>query len=544
MSRVRVTPSAGATFRSIETTPADLAVGAFSATPPWLVDPDDLPWRRGLDGVRARTRAGLGALTTPPRFPPLRRGLRVISSVGWALTVWYFRERGTDQSRAGVSARLRKSFERLGSTYIKLGQIVSGGDGLFPDELVGEFKLLRDRVPAESFASVRAIVETDLGRPLDAVFSSFAEEPLAAASIAQVHAARLVTGEDVVVKVQRPTVARRVRQDLRALAWLGPRMVGRIPVAALANPPALVELFAETIVEELDFRLEAENMLDVAAAMAKIGIRETVVPRPHPRLVTRRVLVMERLSGYNFDDAEGMHAAGIDTNALLRAGLISFLEGALVYGVFHGDLHGGNLFVMSDGRTALLDFGITGRLDQRKRQALLQLLVLGSTGDVRGQLAALRDLGAFPADTDLDAVVVDLGLDRPVKDPTLMSADELVGELRDLTKKLLEYGARAPKELMLFVKNMMFLDGATATLAPDLDILGEIAHVYLYFQAQYGDQIAQDLGLAAAPDLDLASVKASLGVGPEWGDSLTYAEVRERRELIRSRMQARQRRRR
>ena len=165
-----------------------------------------------------------------------------------------------------------------------------------------------------------------------------------------------------------------------------------------------------------------------------------------------------------------------------------------MHGVFHGDLHGGNLFVLPDGRTALLDFGITGRLDERKRLAFLRLLVLGSSGDVRGQLAALRDLGAFPPDTDLDAVIADLGLDQPVKDPTLMSADELVGELRDLTKKLLEYGARAPKELMLFVKNMMFLDGATATLAPDLDIIGEIAHVYLYFQEHYGDRIAADLG--------------------------------------------------
>jgi len=468
----------------------------------------------------------------------------VVTSVGWALAVWYWRERGTERSRAGISARLRKSFEGLGSTYIKLGQIVSGGDGLFPEELVGEFKKLRDQVPAESFPAVRAIVESDLGLPLDQVFASFSPEPLAAASIAQVHAATLLTGEAVVVKVQRPSVARRVRDDLRALAWLGPRMVGRIPVASLANPPALVELFAETIVEELDFRLEAENMLDVAVVLAKLGIRETIVPRPHPRLVTRRVLVMERLAGFGFDDAEGMHAAGIDTSALLRAALISFLEGALVYGVFHGDLHGGNAFVMSDGRTALLDFGITGRLDERKRLAFLRLLVLGSAGDVRGQLAALRDLGAFPPDTDLDAVVHDLGLDQPVKDPTLMTADELVGELRELTKKLLEYGARAPKELMLFVKNMMFLDGATATLAPDLDILGEIAHVYIYFQQQYGDLIAQDLGLDAAPVLDMTSVKASLGVGEEWGDSLTYAQVRERRELIRTRMQAHHRKRR
>ena len=124
----------------------------------------------------------------------------------------------------------------------------------------------------------------------------------------------------------------------------------------------------------------------------------------------------------------------------MRSSLVSFLEGALLFGVFHGDLHGGNLFVLADGRTAMLDFGITGRLDEGQRLALLRLLVFGTTGDVRAQLSALRDLGAFPPDTDIEAVVVDLELDGPVKDPTTMSADELVGELRELTKKLLGYG--------------------------------------------------------------------------------------------------------
>jgi ubiquinone biosynthesis protein len=521
--------------------PPDLAVGAFSDAAPWLVDPPAFTWRRGLDELRARVRAEAPVLARSAGVPPLGRFARVTCSVGLALALWSVRERGTPHSRSGISRRLRRSFERLGSTYIKLGQIVSGGEGLFPEELVAEFKLLRDQVPAESFADVRRVVEEDLGRPLEAVFARFDGVPLAAASIAQVHAATLHTGEEVVVKVQRPRIATLVHQDLAAMAWLAPRMVGRIPVSALANPPALVELFAETIVEELDFRLEAENMLDIAAVLIRTGVRTTVVPRPHPDLVTERVLVMERLSGFNFDDAEGMQRAGIDTNALLRASLISFLEGALLHGVFHGDLHGGNLFVMPDGRTALLDFGITGRLDEVKRLAFLRLLVFGTSGDVRSQLAALRDLGAFPPDTDLDAVIVDLGLDGPVKDPTAMSADELVGELRELTKKLLGYGARAPKELMLFVKNMMFLDGATANLAPDLDILGELAHVYAYFQHHYGEQIAVQLGLDPNQrlDFDVEAVKAGFGIGPEWGDTLTYAQVRERREIIRKRMRER-----
>ena len=296
-----------------------------------------------------------------------------------------------------LSQRLRIAFAHLGPTYIKLGQIVSGGEGLFPEELVAEFKLLRDRVPPEPFDDVRRVVELELGRSLDDIFTSFDRTPIAAASIAQVHAARLRTGEDVVVKVQRPQIARLVREDIEAMAWLAPHLVGRIPVAALANPPALIELFAETIVEELDFRLEAQNMLDIARVLAETDQRATIVPRPHPTLVTRRVLVMERLDGIPWDDVQAMHAAGVDTEAVLHAGLVSFMEGAMVYGVFHGDLHGGNLMVRPDGRTVLMDFGITGRLDETKRLAFLMLLVGATSGDTMAQLARAARPRRVPA---------------------------------------------------------------------------------------------------------------------------------------------------
>jgi ubiquinone biosynthesis protein len=505
---------------------------------------DDDPqydWLPEAEALRAAAKAEVPRLTEPSRWPPGARVLTVIGRLGWAIGPWALRKkanryRTTEASRADISRRLRVAAESLGSTYIKLGQIISSGEGLFPAELVDEFKKCRDQVPAEPWETVRAVVEADLGTTIEATFEWFDHRPLAAASIAQVHEARLHGGEIVVVKVQRPQVSSLVRKDLRAMAWIAPHLVGRIPVAALANPPALVELFAETIVEELDFRIEAANMLDVARVLRELGQDGYVVPRPHPTLVTRRVLVMERLLGFKFDDVVGMHAAGIDTEAVVRTGMIAFMEGAMIHGIFHGDLHGGNLFVMADGRTALLDFGIVGRLDDERRLAFLRLMVGATTNDVKTQLAALRDLGALPRDTDLDAVISDLGLDRPPVDPTTLSGDEMVKEVQRVVKALLGYGARMPKELMLYVKNMVFLDGAIARLAPDLDLLAEIAQISMYFATRHGEQISAELGMEVRRmETDLEGVKAAFGVDAST-ERLSYRELQARRELIRKRM--------
>ena len=256
-------------------------------------------------------------LLTRKRIPPLFRLMASVSRIGTAILFWYLfdKRRGREKSRSGISRRLRIRFVKLGSTYIKLGQIISSGEGLFPEQLVSEFKLLRDQVPPISFFEVKQVIEDDFGRPLESIFATFDREPLAAASIAQVHKATLVTGEDVVVKVQRPKVADLIRKDIAALTWIAPILVGRIPVTALANPPALVEVFAETIIEELDFRLEADNMLCVARMLAKTDQGTIVVPRPKLDLVTKRVLVMEHMHGCAFDDVKGIKQSGIDKKA-------------------------------------------------------------------------------------------------------------------------------------------------------------------------------------------------------------------------------------
>ena len=196
--------------------------------------------------------------------------------------------------------------------------------------------------------------------------------------------------------------ASRVHQDLRVMAWLAPFLVGRIPVAALANPPALVELFAETITEELDFRLEAENMLDVARTFADLDQRGYVIPRPHPTLVTRRMLVMERLEGFRFEDVAGMKDAGVDTEGVVRTGMIGFMEGAMIHGHLprrpprREPLRPAR---RPHGAARLRHHRPAARARSGSRSWRCWSARRTTTSTC--QLAALRDLGALPPDVDL-----------------------------------------------------------------------------------------------------------------------------------------------
>ena len=279
-------------------------------------------------------------------------------------------------------------------------------------------------------------------------------------------------------------------------------------------------------------------MLDVAEAFAALDQRGYVVARPHPRLVTRRVLVMERLHGFAFEDLESMRNAGIDTHDVIRIGVVGFTEGCLVHGIFHGDLHAGNLFVTPEGRIALMDFGITARLTPLERTAFLRLMLSGAIGDVRSQIEALRDLGTLPPDTDIDDVMSELGLDRDPIDPTALTQEELVAEIQRVVKALLAMGARLPKILMLYVKNLVFLDGAIALLAPDLDMVGEMARLSTHMATTHGERLARDAGMDLAGfEADRGAIRAGFGIVDGDTDSaVTYRELKARRELIRKRL--------
>ncbi len=425
-------------------------------------------WLDGLDHQRAWVDAQAAEILRP-RLRALPDAVPVLARVGVALVA---------SSLGGVDAlapRLRTLFVRLGPTFVKFGQLISGGTGLFPQRLVEEFESFRDRVPPEPFDHVRQVLAEEIPGGIDA-FASFDREPLAAASIAQVHAATLPDGRAVVVKVQRPGIAAQVRHDLKWISTLADLLDRFVPPARAGNLPGIIEYFTETLMEELDFRLEAENQLDVSEAVGRSDAAAGVaVPRPHPTLVTRRVLVMERFEGFDSTDAAGMTAAGIDTAELVSAGFAAFAEGALVWGVFHGDLHPGNIMVLADGRYAILDYGIVGRLSPVERSAFAAMMAAASVGDVKGQLAAFRDMGAFPPDVDLDDLVTRI-------DPAMLPTELRIPDMANVTMSMQEslrlvtqFHFRLPKLLVLLTKNLIFADDACRRLAPDLDLMAEAA---------------------------------------------------------------------
>ena len=367
---------------------------------------------------------------------------------------------------------VRRAFEDLGPTYIKLGQLVASSHGLFPRRYVAEFQKCLDRVRPFSFDEVRAILVEELQRPLEQVFAELDEKPLASASIAQVHAARLTGGEDVVVKIQRPRIADRVDADVRILR-VGARVMALRKAAELANPVGIVEDFDVTIHEELDFVREAANMTEFNRIMADLGHADIQAPHPVDRLTTRRVLTMERLRGVRVDDVESIRRREVDAEAKLVLGLRAWFQCLILYGFFHGDVHAGNLMLLDDGRLGFLDFGIIGRFTLKQRQQVTAYIVAFATGDYRKLGEVMVEMGSIGTHIDLDALAVDL---KEAYAPivSLSFGDLKYGELLPAILRVsLKYEMRLPKEFVLVTKQMLYFDRYAKLLAPRLTIFSD-----------------------------------------------------------------------
>ena len=494
-------------------------------------------WVRDAAESRKALRSSIPSLIRKPKFPPLGRLLITVLRFGKAYIGWKLKSKKDNPETRNklLYERLRKAAELQGPTYVKLAQLISAAEGVFPDALVAECKKCRDQVSPEPWKKITKVLEQELGPALQEI-SDLDQIPIASASIAQVHEAKLDDGTNIVIKIQRPGIRRKVTNDLKVMAWVAPKLVGKIPVAALANPPALVELFAETICEELDFRLEVANLFEIKRVLSGSQKQEWEIPDPELNFVTERIIVMSKISGCSLGDAIVTGIEPEKTSAIFRQMVEGLLEGAVIHGVFHGDFHAGNVFLSPSGEIGLVDFGITGRLEGERRLAFLRYVVGLMTGDVESQVVGIKDLGAFPADSDIGLIISEFQLERNDFDPLDLSEEEFINEFRNLIKGLLAEGARIPKELMLFVKNFAYLSSVMQELDPEMDLLQEFLEVASSFFGKNGVRVATEIGFSlGTDDVSDATFRRVAGIR-DTVSTLTWKELGERRSSLLERM--------
>ncbi|MEV8440995.1 AarF/UbiB family protein [Actinosynnema sp. NPDC051121] len=373
--------------------------------------------------------------------------------------------RGRERTDTRLARSLRQALEEGGVTFVKLGQVLSTRPDLLPPDVVDELTLLQDKVPAAPWPAVREVLVAELGQPPEDVFAEFDERPIAAASVAQVHRARLKSGEDVVVKVQRPGVRRVAEGDLDIVNRLASTLHDKTRWGKAIGVRDLAAGFSAALREELDFRVEARNLAAVRAASAGTDV---VLPVVHEDLCTARVLVMQRLDGVPVRAAS---LESVDRDALARALLDALLRQVLVNGVFHADPHPGNIMLLRDGRLGMLDFGSVGRIDAQLRSALGKLLLAVDHGDPAGLRDALLELVARPDEIDEQQLERALGQFMARHLGSGMRPDaEMFG---DLFKLVYRHGLSIPPEIAAVFRALATVEGTLGALSPGFDIVVE-----------------------------------------------------------------------
>jgi ubiquinone biosynthesis protein len=412
-----------------------------------------------------------GTVPPPATWPRRLRSRAARSRRYWQIVRIFtrcgVRPLGRGPRSVSLARSLTEALDRSGAVFVKFGQALSTRRDLLPSEFTSELGRLQDRVSPLPWAQIERVLSEELGGT--SMFAEIDTDPLASASIAQVHAATLRTGERVVVKVLRPGVTSLVERDLDIILRLARRTQARVGWAQAIGVVQLSEGFAAALREELDFRLEAGNLAAVHAANgATVGSDGIVIPRAHHDLSTRRVLVMERLDGQALSKAA---PADCDRERLARALLDSLLRQIVVDGVFHADPHPGNILLLDDGRLGLIDFGAVGRLDAGLRAALQRLMLAIERRDPVAMTDALLEVTARPDDLDEQALersvgallVRHLASGRP-PDATMFA---------DLFRLVTRHELAVPAEFMATFRALSTLEGGLTLLAPGFDIVAE-----------------------------------------------------------------------
>jgi ubiquinone biosynthesis protein len=375
---------------------------------------------------------------------------------------------GEALARHTREVRVRMALTELGPTFIKLGQLLSTRPDLVGVEQAEELKRLQADVPADPFATVKALVESELGQPLEELFADFEEKPIASASIGQVHRATLLSGQRVVVKVQHADIEKIIRDDLDILAGVA-QLAEHINEFKPYRPVATAAEMSRTLRRELDFGREERNLYQFAVLFAD---NESLrIPKPFTELCTARVLTMELIEGVKLDDPQRLIAAGFDLEEVARRGAEIYLEMIFEHGFFHADPHPGNIVLLPGNVIGLLDFGMVGRIDERLREDIEEMLMCIVNRDVAMLTAIIKRVGRVPPGLDEGALAVDLA--DYVGQYSTQSLDDfdLSGALEDMVNIVRRHKITLPAQVAMLIKVLVTLEGTTHLLSPKFSLM-------------------------------------------------------------------------
>jgi len=377
-----------------------------------------------------------------------------------------------DIARLTAAERMRLALEELGPTFVKLGQILSTRPDVIPHAFVREFEKLQDNVPCFSFEEVLAQIAGELGAPVEQFFAEIDPVPLAAASIAQVHRARLSTGEDVAIKVRRPGIVAVVESDISALMALAGMAERHISGSELYDPVGIVREFARTIRREMDFTREGHTIEKFRDNFIKTPWM--YFPRVYWGQSSRAILTMEYIAGVKVSDRDKLSGQGLDVKLIARRGADSFLEMVLNHGFFHGDLHPGNVLILPDNVICLLDYGIVGRLDEDLKTFLTDILAAIVKRDMDEVVSLLLFAGDISDSLDTRALKRDLFnfIDGYYEIP--LKEIEVGRMLMEFIEIITLYSIRISPDLMMLAKSLVLIEGMGRALDPAFDMVEQL----------------------------------------------------------------------
>ncbi len=376
--------------------------------------------------------------------------------------------------------RVRMAVEELGPSFVKMGQILSTRPDLLPVEFIRELEKLQDHVPPFSNTEAEEIIEKELGATVKQLFKSFEEDPLASASLGQVHRAQLGNGEEVVVKIQRPGIQKGIEVDLEIILHLATLMERHLEGWEIQRPTKIVEEFARTLENELDYGLEAAHMERFALQFT--GESAIYVPKVYREATTGRVLTMEYINGVKISDIPRLKEEGLEPREIARTGFDLILKQIFVHGFFHADPHPGNVFILPGNVICYLDFGMMGRIDVETREHFADLMVSIAQRDEQKVADALIRLTIWDDEPDYHSLERDVAefitrhFYRPLKD---LEFGKLLHQLFEMVAK---YHLRIPPDLFLMIKALGTVEGSGRLLDPELDVIKQSAPFLKHIQ--------------------------------------------------------------